>query len=51
MLAAEVRAAPLHLLVDIAVADLCLDDLDAPAFSRLVEAEFGHQPSSPRSSP
>src|SRR5205807_4438110 len=42
LLAAEVGADPLHLLVDIAVADLGLDDPDAGGGQRLIEPEVCH---------
>ena len=42
LLAADVRAAPLHLLVHVAVADLRLDDPDAGRGERFVEPEVRH---------
>ena len=42
LLAAQVRAAPLHLLVHVPVADLRFHDVDPRGAQRLVEAEIGH---------
>ena len=42
LLAAEIRAEPLHLLGHVAVADLRLDHADPAGLEGLVEAEVGH---------
>ena len=42
LLAADVGAAALHLLVHVAVADLGLDDVDAAGAQGLVQSEIGH---------